>query len=376
MQPSLKTFSQYVSDMSAAVQGAASQALDLSVGSVSRALLEANASVALWLQALITDVLAASRAATAQADDLDVWMSDFSFGRLPASHATGRVTFLRYTASGVGMIPVDTRVRTTDGSVSFVVVREELHPLWSQALAGYLLPAATELTEVPIRAEFPGVAGNVLPDSITLIASSISGIDLVTNPQATSGGTNQESDAAFRSRFTLFLNSQSRATLDAVRYAIVSTRQGLTYAIYENEDSSGTSRHGHFVIVVDDGTGHPSDEDLEAISTAVHRVRPVGTTFSVHVPVLQPVDVTLSVTLDLMSASAANELRTTVSTAISSFINSLPIGASLSVTRIAQVAYSTSPFVRNVGDVQINGSPTDYSVGPRCVVKTNSIAVA
>jgi uncharacterized phage protein gp47/JayE len=376
MQPSLKTFSQYVSDMSAAVQGAASQALDLSVGSVSRALLEANASVALWLQALITDVLAASRAATAQADDLDVWMSDFSFGRLPASHATGRVTFLRYTASGVGMIPVDTRVRTTDGSVSFVVVREELHPLWSQALAGYLLPAATELTEVPIRAEFPGVAGNVLPDSITLIASSISGIDLVTNPQATSGGTNQESDAAFRSRFTLFLNSQSRATLDAVRYAIVSTRQGLTYAIYENEDSSGTSRHGHFVIVVDDGTGHPSDEDLEAISTAVHRVRPVGTTFSVHVPVLQPVDVTLSVTLDLMSASAANELRTTVSTAISSFINSLPIGASLSVTRIAQVAYSTSPFVRNVGDVQINGSPTDYSVGPRCGVKTNSIAVA
>ena len=49
MALSIKTFAQYVRDMSAAVQGATSQILDLSVGSVIRAILEANASIALWL---------------------------------------------------------------------------------------------------------------------------------------------------------------------------------------------------------------------------------------------------------------------------------------------------------------------------------------
>ena len=50
MSLSIKTFAQYVRDMSAAVQAATTQILDLSVGSVLRAILEANASVALWLQ--------------------------------------------------------------------------------------------------------------------------------------------------------------------------------------------------------------------------------------------------------------------------------------------------------------------------------------
>jgi hypothetical protein len=50
MQLPLQNFSTLVSNAAAAVQGAAAQLLDLSVGSALRAVLEASASVSLWLQ--------------------------------------------------------------------------------------------------------------------------------------------------------------------------------------------------------------------------------------------------------------------------------------------------------------------------------------
>ena len=45
MQLSLKTFSQLIEDMGAALQGSATSLVDVSVGSVIRAIFEANASV-------------------------------------------------------------------------------------------------------------------------------------------------------------------------------------------------------------------------------------------------------------------------------------------------------------------------------------------
>ena len=67
----LQTFTTLVQNMAAGVQGSAAQLIDLSVGSVLRALLEACASVALWMQWLILQVLSMTRAATSSGADLD-----------------------------------------------------------------------------------------------------------------------------------------------------------------------------------------------------------------------------------------------------------------------------------------------------------------
>jgi uncharacterized phage protein gp47/JayE len=105
MQLSLQTFSTLVQNMAASVQSAASQAFDVTVGSVVRAILEANASVALWMQWLILQVLQSTRAATSNGADLDTWMADFTLTRLPAVAATGNVTFSRYTATMPALVP-------------------------------------------------------------------------------------------------------------------------------------------------------------------------------------------------------------------------------------------------------------------------------
>lgn len=64
MQLSLQNFTTLMQNMAAAVQSASAQLLDLTVGSTLRAVLEANASVALWMQWLILLVLQTTRAAT------------------------------------------------------------------------------------------------------------------------------------------------------------------------------------------------------------------------------------------------------------------------------------------------------------------------
>ena len=81
MQLSLRTFDTMVQSMAAAVQASAAQLLDLTVGSTLRAVLEANASIGLWMQWLILLVLRTTRAATSSGDDLDSWMADLTLTR-------------------------------------------------------------------------------------------------------------------------------------------------------------------------------------------------------------------------------------------------------------------------------------------------------
>ena len=115
MNLSLKSFSQLVEDMGAALQSSATALIDLSAGSVIRAIFEANASVVLWLQWLILLLLQTTRAATSTGSDLDSWMADFGLTRLPASPSSGIVTFSRYADNLAALIPVGAVVKTADG---------------------------------------------------------------------------------------------------------------------------------------------------------------------------------------------------------------------------------------------------------------------
>src|SRR5271170_5661839 len=121
MNLSLKGFTQLLEDMSAALQSSATTLVDVSVGSVIRAIFEANASVVLWLQWLILQVLQTTRASTSSGTDLDSWMMDFGLSRLPAEPSTGIVTFSRFAANLSALIQVGTTAKTTDGSLSFTV---------------------------------------------------------------------------------------------------------------------------------------------------------------------------------------------------------------------------------------------------------------
>src|SRR5271168_1385912 len=130
MNLNLKGFSQLVEDMGAALQSSASSLIDVSVGSIVRAIFEANASVVLWLQWLVLQVLQTTRASTSNGSDLDSWMADFGLTRLPAIPSTGIVTFSRFVNSLSATIPTGAVVKSTDGSLSFSVTEDQTLSIW------------------------------------------------------------------------------------------------------------------------------------------------------------------------------------------------------------------------------------------------------
>ena len=374
MQLALQNFTTLVQNTAAAVQAAASQALDLTVGSALRAVLEANASVALWMQWLILQVLQTTRAATSTGADLDSWMADMTLVRLPAVAAVGMVTFSRLTPTATAFLPVGTLIRSADGSQTFAVTADSSNAAWSAAAGGYSLAAGLAALTVPVAAQMAGSAGNMQSGAISLMVTAIPGIDAVTNAAPLQNGLDAESDAAFRSRFQNFIQSRSRATPLAVGYAVSSIQQGLSYALQENVDTAGNARVGNFVVTIDDGSGYPSATLLATAAAAIDAVRPVGATFAVQPPTV--VTANLSLLLTVPPGTAKPPVVAAVATALQAYMNALPIGTALPLTKVAQVAYGAHPAVVNVGALSINGGTADLTPPAAGVVKAGVIAVS
>lgn len=373
MQLSIRNFSQLMQDMSAALQNSAAKLLDLSPGSVLRAILEANASVALWVQFLITQMLQTTRAATCSGIDLDSWVRDFGLSRLPASHSVGKVVFSRFVSTSRASVPSGTRVKSSDGSLMFAVVADAEHANWSHEHNAYILLIGMDKITVPVSATEPGPSGNVQSGMITLLASSIAGVDEVSNPDPLVGGAEAETDEVFRARFVGYINSRSRGTVDAIGFAVSSVRQGLSFVVHENVDVIGHTQLGNFVVIVDDGTGVPPSSLLELVATAVDAVRPIGSRFAVRAPSVQMADVVIHV--DPVPGVPLSEIRVELTRAVESFVNTLAVGAGLSVTRIAQAIYQASTKVNNVSNITINGLSSDLAGSNRGVVKAGLIAI-
>ena len=373
MNLNLKTFSQLVEDMGAALQSSASSLIDVSVGSVVRAIFEANASVVLWLQWLVLQVLQTTRASTSTGSDLDSWMLDFGLARLPAARATGIVTFSRFVDNLSATIPTGTVVKTTDGTRSFSITEDRTLSIWESSASAYVLPSGVGSVDLPVICTIGGSVGNVLAETITVIAASLPSVDQVSNANPLSNGADAEIDQAFRDRFQSYLASRSRATLTAVYNAIANVRQGLDVTIEENTGLNGSAQVGSFLVIVDDGTGYPSSELLSIIATAVDAVRPVGTAFSVVAP--QVLTVSVSLTVVLTSATTASLSIPSIQNYVAIYLNSLAIGKNASITRVAQNAYLGGLGIENVTGIQLNGSSSDIAVPPGTVIKAGRVIV-
>ena len=369
----LQKFSVLLENMAAGVQGNAAQLVDLSIGSVLRALLEACAATALWMQWLILQVLTATRAATSTGTDLDSWMADFGLSRLPGAGSVGAVTFSRYTPGMSASVPVGATVSTTDGAQTFQVVQQSSNPAWNGSSGYFLAPPVSSVT-VPVQAMVPGAAGNVRAGAIGLLTSPLPGLDTVTNAAGLTGGVDAESDAALRARFQLYINSRSLATPQAVDFAVASLQQGLRYTVLENQDTTGAALPGHFWVVVDDGTGSPPGSLLSAASNAVEAVRPIGATYAVT----GPVAIEVAVQISFVTSSPATQplVAAAIQAAVAVWIAGLPIAGTLAVSKLEALAHAADASVVSVTLATINGAVANVVAPENGVLVATSIIVS
>lgn len=367
-------FTTIVRNQVTAIQSRAAGLVDLTIGSLMLALVEANGGVVQWIQQLIVQLLVTVRASTCSGTDLDSWMADFGFTRQSAVQATGQVTFSRFTATNQAVIPVGSTVTTTDGTQTYTVTLDTTNAAYSALLGGYVIAAGVFSVTVPVLASTAGAAGNALAGMVTVITGGISFVDTVTNATAFANGADAQSDTAFRAAFVLWVASLSKATKAAIGYAIASMQTGVTYSLVENQDYSGNTLYGYFYAVVDDGSGNPSSTFLASAASAIEAVRPFTSRYGVFGPALLSANVSMVITTD--STVTHSTVVANVNAAIQAYISSLSLGQLLSYSKLISIAYGVTSAITNVTAVTLNGGTADMAASQKQVIRPGTISVA
>lgn len=386
MALSTKNFTSLVQEWAAVCQTAVSVSypaisLNFTKGSILRAIAESQASVSLWLQGLTLQLLTVTRLATSQNEDVDSFVNDFNMSRLPGTASTGIVTFSRLVPTNAASVPIGALVQTTDGSQTFAVYVDTTNPAYSTNAdgfgnPGYIVAAQVDSVNVPVQNQVVGALGNVQPGSITLIQTGMSGIDSVTNNAAFTNGFDQESDAAVKKRFVLYINSLAKGTEGALGYAILSVQQGLQYQLIENPPPA-PGKPPAVTIYVDDGTGAIPPAVLAQCQTAVNAYRAAG----VSVGVFPATILLANTTMTIVTAAGFQHptVLAQVTAAISTYINGLGLGVSpdagtLGYFDVSAVAKGV-PGVTRIENYTLNGQTSDLVPLPGQTIKSGAIAL-
>lgn len=369
-----QTFDQLVSNQVTAAQASSTAPLDFSSGGALLALIQANVSgIALWLQALLVTVLAETRAASSVGADLDSWMADFEFSRLQSVAASGLETFGRFINTSQAVIPVGSTVQTINGATQYTVQRDTTNVNYNAAFDGYVLNSGTSSIDVPITANVAGTAGNASSNVIIVITSPLPYVDTATNNSPLTNGTDAETDEAYRLRFVAYLASLSKATLSAIEFSIAAVVGVLDFTVSPNVNYAGATQFGYFYVVVDDGSGAPPAQLLANVASAIDAVVGLTINFGVFAPIV--INTSVVMTMTVASGYTHSQVATIVQAAVTNFVNSLALGQTLYYTRIAQVAYDSSPGVLDVNNVLLNGAVSDITISAKQIAKVTTVTI-
>ena len=226
---------------------------DIHVGSVARTLMEATALEMAGLYAQMQVVYDAAFLDTASGKSLDHVVALLGVDRALAGHNTATLEFKRSPGSkGEIFIPAGTRVLSADATYEYETTAE------IKLVDGQASVKVNSRDLIP--ANDPIVGGE-----LSILAKPISGIETVSNPDASSLTEEDESDESLRTRARNFLHNSERGTLAAIKNVI--NRQRLQADVVE-------SAPGELMITFHSGDLTP--ERKKEIEKAIDDVRPAG----------------------------------------------------------------------------------------------------
>lgn len=383
----LQSDTQLVNSQAAVMQAYAGQVLDFTVGSTLRALIESNMGNTLALQALIVNVLASTRLLTSTGTQVDTFIGDYGLTRLPPFPASGQVTFSRFTDTAEATIPsamldangnlipstIATLVSSIVNGVSYAVYADTANSYYSPDRNAYVIPVNTPSISVPIISVTSGIVGNVLSNQITTISTVLINVDNVTNSSALVNGKDAETDNAAKARFILYINSLSKATYDAISFALSSISGLARFIIVEFVDINNNPMPGYFYVVIDDGTGNASGTLLANAQAAVYAVRALGIAFAVLPPTPLPMSVVATVSTD--GSVEESVVHENIATAYENYVSAQGFNALFAYSRVPAIIYGADSSITDVTSYTLNGGTSDVQATGEEIMTTGTLTI-
>lgn len=343
---SVKKYKELLSDMVSWIVANQNKLTDFNEGSMIRTALEA---IALFGEQLYI------KSRVGFEDGLvEVPFYAFNFEKDTSQKAAGEVVFSRAGTSGTEPIPIGTLCATADG-LQFETTE-----------AGEISAGNNDSSAIDIRAMKAGSLYNVAASTITIIVSPLSGVDSVTNASATSGGLDEESDAAFLERFQQFIEGLGEANVAGLITGAKGVSGVRSASVVEHFPPSSSYNAS---VYIDDGAGNAPQALLDSVedvligdgTTAVPGYKAAG----VNIQVLAPTKVTITVTVEVDDEGTVSReaLEYQIENAISGYINNLLIGedcirnkiieAIIAVTGVADLTLTVPAANTTISGVQI-----------------------
>lgn len=234
------------------------RALDFGDGSMLLVLVKADAMLG---ESVLATVLAKFRASfinTAEGDDLDTIIMDYSgIVRLPATASTATITITRGAYVGSYTAHAGDEVRGFNASGDPVVFTVQHDTTMSGSASSVNVSTTCSAT---------GRAGNVAAGTLTTYVGLPSGLT-VSQPDRAAGGADKESDDAYRQRYRLSIASLSAAgTPEWIELRALSV-PGVTFVTID-ESTIHESAGGYVGIFIGDPDAGASSELIASVQAA------------------------------------------------------------------------------------------------------------
>jgi len=308
---------------------------DIHAGSVVRTLCESISLEMARIHAQLQAVYEAGYVDTAAGRSLDNVVALLGIERIRRGRPTGEIELQRAAGSvGAISIPAGTRFAKEDGAIEY------------ETTAAAAMADGQKTIRIPIRDL--EVNDPVPADAITQMPIPVAGVGSATNPAPTAIGTRDETDAELRTRAKQFLHGSERATLGALKAAIL--RQGVDADVDEHPASPG-------VITVTPHAGALDPELKQRLLTAIHETRPAGVQVNLAAPVV-PWNVHLELTLITRPGLLPEEVRglhDRIRASLTDYFDALEARSNGSINKVIGAALTEEA----VEDVQLTSATWD-----------------
>jgi hypothetical protein len=174
----------------------------------------------------LADILSSTQIDNASEAALDAVVQKIGVVRNSGKRSIGQVRFSRDNPATVDYTIHDGTQVQTGG----------FDPIVFETTTEATLPSGASQVDVNIQAVEIGSGGNVAPNTITQMKTSVTGIEEVTNPAVTEGGLDRESDPELRERAKVELSEGSRSSAPAIIRGLKQVAGVKSVSLFVNDD--------------------------------------------------------------------------------------------------------------------------------------------